>query len=120
MRILEVRSLAIPELVVVRFGRFHDDRGYFGETFRRSAAASDPDAAFLAALDFPQLNESYSRAGTIRGLHFQWNPFMGKLVRTVSGRMVDLALDIRLGSPTLGKIVAYDLPAPPDAPWTEW
>jgi dTDP-4-dehydrorhamnose 3,5-epimerase len=120
MRILEVRLLAIPELVVVRFGRFHDDRGYFAETFRRSAAATHGAATLLSELDFPQMNESYSHAGAIRGLHFQWNPFMGKLVRTVSGRMVDLALDIRVCSPTLGKIVAYELPATHDAPWTEW
>jgi dTDP-4-dehydrorhamnose 3,5-epimerase len=112
--------LAIPEIVVVRFGRYHDDRGYFTETYRRSAAASDSRTSFLGELEFVQANESFSHAGTVRGLHFQWNPFMGKLVRTVSGRMVDLALDVRVGSPTFGKIVAHAMPATADAQWSEW
>src|SRR3712207_7738933 len=59
-------------------------------------------------------SESFSRPRTIRGLHFQWNPYMGKLVRTIMGRMVDLVLDIRLGSPTFGKIIAHDIPSRPD------
>jgi dTDP-4-dehydrorhamnose 3,5-epimerase len=118
VKILEIRSLPIPELKVIRFGRFRDDRGYFTEPYRRSDL--DAEAEFLAGLSFPQSNESYSRAGVVRGLHFQWSPFMGKLVRTISGRMVDLALDIRLDSPTLGKIVAYDMPAFRDAEWSEW
>jgi dTDP-4-dehydrorhamnose 3,5-epimerase len=47
----------------------------------------------------------------LRGLHFQWNPNMGKLVRTIAGHMVDLILDLRQGSPTQGKIMAFDMPA---------
>ena len=119
MKILEVRTLPVPEIKVIRFGRFRDERGYFTEPYRRS----DVDAIrteFLAGLSFPQVNESCSRAGVVRGLHFQWNPFMGKLVRTISGRMVDLVLDIRLDSPTLGKIVAYDMPASREADCSEW
>jgi dTDP-4-dehydrorhamnose 3,5-epimerase len=120
MKILDVRSLPVPELKVVRFGRFRDERGYFTEPYRRSDFDDDPAVAFLEGLSFPQSNESYSRAGVVRGLHFQWNPFMGKLVRTISGRMVDLVLDIRLDSPTLGKIVAHDMPASPADEWSEW
>ena len=120
MEIADVHSLPIPELKVVRFARFLDERGYFTEPFRRSDVERDPRTAFLSGLTFPQANESYSNAGVIRGLHFQWNPFMGKLVRTVSGRMIDLALDIRLGSPTFGRIVAYDMPTSRDAAWSEW
>ena len=68
---------------------------------------------------FPQANESYSRAGVIPGLH-SVEPFMGKLVRTVRRRMINLVLDIRLGSPTFAKIVAYEMPAGPDVAWSEW
>jgi dTDP-4-dehydrorhamnose 3,5-epimerase len=120
VKIDDVRSLAIDDVKVVRFARFRDERGYFTEPYRRSDFELDPATGFLAGLEFPQANESFSRAGVVRGLHFQWNPFMGKLVRTVRGRMVDLALDIRLGSPTLGKIVAHDMPSTPDGDWSEW
>lgn len=120
MKILEVRPLPIPDLKVVRFARFRDDRGYFTEPYRRSDVEGDSAARFLEGLPFVQTNESYSTAGVIRGLHFQWNPFMGKLVRTVSGRMVDLALDIRVGSPTFGNVVAYDMPSTHAAEWSEW
>lgn len=120
MKIVDVRSLPIPDVRIVRFERFRDHRGYFTEPYRRSDVESNPGTGFLAGLTFPQTNESYSRAGVIRGLHFQWNPFMGKLVRTVSGRMIDLALDIRLDSPTFGRILAYDMPSSPHADFADW
>ncbi|MBN1570384.1 MAG: dTDP-4-dehydrorhamnose 3,5-epimerase family protein [Acidobacteria bacterium] len=120
MKILEVKALAIPDIKVVRFGRFPDHRGYFGEHFRKSDFNTHPQMEFLRGVDFFQCNESYSKNRTIRGLHFQWNPYMGKLVRTLSGRMTDLVLDIRKGSPTFGKIIAYDLPAAKDADFGEW
>ena len=120
MKILEVKMLAIPDLRVIRFGRFCDSRGYFTEPYRRGDLDKHPQTAFFKGLSIVQANESWSRAGTIRGLHFQWNPYMGKLVRTLSGQMVDLALDIRKGSPTCGKIVAYDMPAAPDRKFDEW
>lgn len=120
MKILSVSSLVFPEVKVVRFARFADARGYFAEPFRRSDVDAHPDLGFLRGVALPQMNESWSRAGVIRGLHFQWNPYMGKLVRTVSGRMVDLFLDIRLGSPTFGRIAACELPAPDDGPHGEW
>jgi dTDP-4-dehydrorhamnose 3,5-epimerase len=120
VRILEIHELAIPDVRVVRFARFADDRGYFTESYRRSDVEGDPDAAFLHGLEFVQVNESHSSADVVRGLHFQWNPYMGKLVRTVSGRMVDLVLDIRLGSPTFGMIVAHDMPSEPAASFAEW
>jgi len=120
MKILEVRSLQIPDVQVLRFGRFRDHRGYFSEPYRRSDFEAHPAMAAFRGLDFPQANESWSKAGVVRGLHFQWNPFMGKLVRTLNGRMVDLFLDIRKGSPTHGKIAAYDMPVTRDAEHTEW
>jgi len=120
VKILEVRNLAIPDVKVIRFARFHDHRGYFAESFRRSDFQNRPDLSFLQNVDFLQCNESYSLKGTVRGLHFQWEPFMGKLIRTLSGHMVDLILDIRNGSPTFGKIIAYDMPNDDASKFGEW
>ncbi len=120
MKIIQVRSLAIPDVKVIRFARFCDPRGYFTETYRLSDFVSRDDLGSLRDATFVQANESYSRPDVIRGLHFQWNPYMGKLVRTLFGRMVDLVLDIRKGSPTLGKVIAYDMPASPQTDYSEW
>jgi dTDP-4-dehydrorhamnose 3,5-epimerase len=120
VKLVSVTSLALPDIKVVRFARFSDRRGYFAETYRRSDVAGDPAMAFLRSTTFVQMNESWSRPSVIRGLHFQWDPFMGKLVRTCCGRMVDLFLDIRTGSPTYGKIAAYDMPADPSRDYGEW
>ena len=120
MKIIEIRSLAIPDVKIVRYARFGDERGYFTETYRKSDFFGHAGAACFQGIEFKQCNESRSRAGVIRGLHFQWNPSQGKLVRTVAGHMIDLALDIRLGSPTFGRIIAYDLPASPDAAYGDW
>ena len=121
MKILDVRTLAIPDVRVVRFARFLDARGSFTESYRRSDVEGDEAVSFLHDLAFVQVNESQSHADVVRGLHFQWNPFMGKLVRTMRGRMVDLVLDIRLGSPTFGRVVAYDMPPIlPPTEYSEW
>ena len=120
MKIEAVESLAIPALKVIRFGRFRDDRGYFTESYRLGDLSRHAETAFLHEIRFLQINESFSEAGVIRGLHFQWDPHMGKLVRTVRGSVVDLALDIRVGSPTLGRIVARDISEDPDADHGEW
>jgi dTDP-4-dehydrorhamnose 3,5-epimerase len=120
MKILEVKNLMIPDVKVIRFARFQDHRGYFSESFKQSDFQNRPDLAFLQKTDFLQCNESYSRQGTVRGLHFQWNPFVGKLIRTLFGHMVDLVLDIRRDSPTFGMIIAYDMPNDPSAEFSEW
>jgi dTDP-4-dehydrorhamnose 3,5-epimerase len=120
VKLLTVAELPIPEVKVIRYGRFPDERGYFTEVFRRSDLQKHALTAFLKGFEFVQSNESLSRKGTVRGLHFQWNPPQGKLVRTVHGHMVDLALDIRRGSPTFGKIVAYDMPARPGRESDVW
>lgn len=109
MRIISIKNFAIQDLKVIKFLRFCDDRGYFSEHFRKSDFLENSEMNFFENVEFLQCNESFSLAGTLRGLHFQWNPYMGKLVRTIRGRMVDFALDIRLGSPTFGKIIAYDM-----------
>jgi dTDP-4-dehydrorhamnose 3,5-epimerase len=120
MKIINVKALAFPEIKVIRFARFCDQRGYFTEHFRQSDFDDHPEMTFMNGVKFVQCNESYSRAGTIRGLHFQWNPYMGKLVRTLDGRMVDMVLDIRKGSPTFKKIIAYDMPADHGLDYDEW
>jgi len=75
---------------------YHDDRGFFFESYRR-------DTFFKAGInyDFPQENHSHSCQHTLRGMHFQTKPGQAKLVRVAHGRMFDVAVDIRPGSPTL-------------------
>ena len=119
MKIVNVQPLALPDVKVIRFARFRDGRGYFTELFRKSDLSA-ADVGSLRNLEIFQINESVSEAGVCRGLHFQWNPFMGKLLRTLSGRMVDMIMDIRKGSPDYGKIIQYDMPANPDAEEDEW
>lgn len=120
MQIVSVKSLVLPEIKVIRFGRFCDQRGYFAEPFRNSDFQNHPEMGFMKGVSFRQCNESYSSLDVVRGLHFQWNPFMGKLVRSIYGRMVDLVLDIRKGSPNFGKIIAYDMPSSPCNDYAEW
>jgi dTDP-4-dehydrorhamnose 3,5-epimerase len=118
MKITEIKSLAIPAVKTIRFARFADVRGYFTESFRKSDFSTQLD--FMKGVDFFQFNESFSRSNVVRGMHFQWNPLMGKLVRTIQGRMVDLFLDIRKGSPTYGKIAAYEIASTPANDYAEW
>ena len=120
MKLSEVKILSIQAIKVIRFTRFCDRRGYFAEVYRKSDFENHPDMAFMKHVEFVQCNESYSKNGAVRGLHFQWNPYMGKLVRTLAGRMIDMVLDIRKGSPTFGKIVLYDMPADHQADYQEW
>jgi len=109
MKILEIKSLTISDIKVIKFARFKDNRGYFTEQFRKSDLIGNPKLNSMKNIDFVQGNESYSKKGAIRGFHFQWNPYMGKLVRIISGQMIDFALDIRKGSQTHGKIIAYEM-----------
>jgi len=107
MKIIEIKNLNPPEVKIIKFARFTDNRGYFTEPFRKSQFLKEAIPDF----NIFQINESCSKKGVIRGLHFQWNPYMGKLVRTIKGHMIDLFLDIRKGSPTFGKINVFDMPA---------
>jgi len=99
---------AIPEVISLTPARFGDERGFFSETY--SAAAF---AGLGVAATFVQDNQSLSRPkGVLRGLHFQTPPHaQGKLVRVVRGSILDVAVDIRAGSPTFGKHVAVELSA---------
>ncbi len=120
MKILEVNKLALPGIQVIRSQRFTDHRGYFTEVFKKSDFQNNPNVAAFKDSEILQSNESFSKKGVVRGLHFQWDPFQAKLIRTLRGRMVDLFLDIRIGSPTYGKIAAYDMPSSPDVDINEW
>ncbi|HHQ44663.1 MAG TPA: dTDP-4-keto-6-deoxy-D-glucose epimerase [Candidatus Altiarchaeales archaeon] len=120
MKIIKVKKLEFPEIKTINFRRFMDDRGYFTETYRKTDFQENQELDFLTGTDFVQHNESYSKKNVIRGLHFQWNPYMGKLVRTIHGHMIDLILDIRKDSPTFGKIIAYDMPSNPEDDYNEW
>lgn len=105
---LDVKSLAIPDVRLIRPKKFGDARGFFSETYtKRSFAEAGID------LDFVQDNHSLSTTpGTIRGLHYQVHPFaQDKLVRVVSGRILDVAVDIRKSSRTFGKWVAAEISA---------
>ena len=120
MKIIEVKALDIPEVKVIRYARFCDHRGYFTEHYRKSDFHNPETMEFMKDVEFVQCNESYSMKGTVRGLHFQWNPVMGKLVRTLRGRMIDMVLDIRKGSPYFGNIILYDMPADHKKDFGEW
>lgn len=105
---LNIERLEIPAVVRVTPRRFCDNRGFFSETFcdRDLAAAGLPSV-------FVQDNHSRSEnAGTVRGLHMQAPPHaQHKLVRVTHGRILDVAVDIRVGSPTYGRHVAAELSA---------
>ncbi|NLO20097.1 MAG: dTDP-4-keto-6-deoxy-D-glucose epimerase [Ignavibacteria bacterium] len=121
MKIISVESLAFPEVKVIRFGRFSDERGYFTEPYRQSDFKEHPQLEHIFKnLSFVQMNESYSREKVLRGLHFQWLPPQGKLIRTFYGRMIDLVMDIRKNSPNYGKIIAYDMSESKTNNYSEW
>jgi dTDP-4-dehydrorhamnose 3,5-epimerase len=82
---------------------FHDERGFFTEVYRR-----DQFEALGLPGEFVQLNHSGSVHGVVRGLHFQWEPPMGKLMRVTRGAALLVAVDIRKGSPTLGQWVGIE------------
>ena len=95
---MKVIATAIKDVVIIEPQVFGDDRGYFFESYSQQ--------------QFEQDNESKSRRGVLRGLHFQKGAAaQSKLVRVVQGRVLDVAVDIRRGSPTFGKHVAVELTA---------
>lgn len=94
----------IDGLKLVTAKHFADDRGYLLQSWVKSSLAQSGIAD-----RFEQAIQSVSRRGVIRGLHFQWDPPMGKLVRCVAGAVVDVAVDIRPGSPTLGDHAMVEL-----------
>ena len=103
---ITIESRHLDDVVVLVPDIFKDDRGFFSETFR-----ADQFRLLGLPTDFVQDNHSRSAKGVVRGLHFQWDPPMGKLMRVTVGSAFLVAVDIRTGSPTLGKWVGVECSA---------
>lgn len=102
---MQVIKTPIPDVIEFQPKVFGDERGYFVETFRQ-----DIFEQTVGKVHFVQDNESMSSYGVLRGLHFQRPPFtQSKLVRAIQGKVLDVAVDIRLGSLTYGQHVAVVL-----------
>lgn len=102
---MEVIKTALEGVVIIEPRVFKDDRGYFFESFSQREFEEK-----VRPINFVQDNESMSSYGVMRGLHFQAPPFtQSKLVRCVKGKVLDVAVDIRKGSPTYGQHVAVEL-----------
>ena len=102
MKIIET---AIEDVVIIEPRLFKDERGYFFESFSQREFEEK-----IRKISFVQDNESKSSYGVLRGLHFQKPPFaQSKLVRVVKGAVLDVAVDIRVGSPTFGQHVSIEL-----------
>jgi len=99
---------SIPDVALIKPKVFVDDRGYFVESFRQDKF----EEAIGHKVNFIQDNESKSTKGVLRGLHFQLPPAsQSKLVRVIEGKVLDVAVDIREGSPTYGQYVSAELSA---------
>src|SRR5215831_16071475 len=103
---IRIESTSLQDVVVVVPDIFQDSRGFFTETYRE-----DQFRALGLPTQFVQDNHSRSSKGVVRGLHFQWEPPMGKLMRVTAGSAFLVAVDIRKGSPTLGKWVGVEASA---------
>ena len=96
----------ISDVILIKPKIYKDDRGYFYETFRKDLLEN----IIGYSINFCQDNESKSTKGVIRGLHYQIGSYsQAKLVRVISGRVLDVAVDIRKSSPTFGQYVAIEL-----------
>jgi dTDP-4-dehydrorhamnose 3,5-epimerase len=103
---IKIESRHLGDVAVVVPEVFQDSRGFFSETYR-----ADQFEALGLPTNFVQDNHSKSAKGVVRGLHFQWEPPMGKLMRVTAGSAFLVAVDIRKGSPTLGKWVGVEASA---------
>jgi dTDP-4-dehydrorhamnose 3,5-epimerase len=103
---IKIESTHLRDVVVIVPDIFQDSRGFFSETFR-----ADQFESLGLPTEFVQDNHSRSARGVVRGLHFQWEPPMGKLMRVTMGSAFLVAVDIRKGSPTLGKWVGVEASA---------
>ncbi|MEO8410312.1 MAG: dTDP-4-dehydrorhamnose 3,5-epimerase, partial [Propionivibrio sp.] len=105
---MKISQLAIADVLLIEPRVFGDERGFFYESFNQQAF----NAAIGLDLSFVQDNHSKSARDVLRGLHYQLPPkAQGKLVRVVAGEVFDVAVDIRPGSPTLGRWVGERLSA---------
>jgi dTDP-4-dehydrorhamnose 3,5-epimerase len=96
----------LPGLTILEPSIFPDERGFFTETYRREWHA---EAGIPAAEEFIQDNHSRSSRGVVRGMHFHIGPGVAKLVRCARGRVLDVAVDLRRGSPTYGQWEGVEL-----------
>src|SRR5579864_8789803 len=103
---LRIESTHLDGIAVIVPEVFEDQRGFFMETYR-----SDQFRALGLPTEFVQDNHSRSAKNVLRGLHFQWEPPMGKLMRVIRGSAFLVAADIRKGSPTLGKWFGVEVSA---------
>ena len=103
---LRIESRPLSDICVLAPQVFQDERGFFTEVFR-----ADQFRAMGLPYEFVQDNHSGSVRGVLRGLHFQWEPPMGKLMRVTRGTAFLVAVDIRKGSPTLGKWFGTEISA---------
>ena len=103
---IKVESRSLRDVTVLVPEIFQDARGFFMEVFRKDKFAENG-----LPVDFVQDNHSKSVRGVVRGLHFQWDPPMGKLMRVTAGAAFLVAVDIRIGSPTLGQWVGVEASA---------
>jgi len=101
---MKIISTPVPEVLIIEPKVFGDERGFFVETYSEARYKN-----FGILLDFVQDNHSRSSKGVLRGLHFQLNQPQGKLVRVVRGSVFDVALDIRVGSPSFGQAAWVEL-----------
>lgn len=99
---MQQQPTEIPDVILCTPRVFEDDRGYFFESFNQKTF---PDVTFV------QDNQSFSHKGVLRGLHYQIKKPQAKLVRAISGEILDVAVDLRVNSPTFKKYVAYKLSA---------
>jgi dTDP-4-dehydrorhamnose 3,5-epimerase len=98
---------SLPDVWIIEPVVFKDARGYFMEVFKQAEFEQH-----IGTVHFMQENESCSAKGVLRGLHYQLAPFaQAKLVRVIQGTVLDVAVDIRRGSPTFGQYVAVELSA---------
>lgn len=96
---MNIEQTPIPDLVILTPAVFEDERGYFFESYSKSKLER-----LGIHIDFVQDNQSFSKRGTLRGLHYQNPPFaQTKLVRVLQGEIMDVAVDLRKDSPTFGK-----------------
>jgi len=101
---MKVTDCEIEGLKIIELAVHGDNRGFFVERFN-----NDKFAAAGLPVDFVQDNHSRSASGIIRGLHYQYAPAQGKLVGVIRGKVLDVAVDVRLNSPTFGKHLALEL-----------
>ena len=102
---MKVIKTAIEDVVIIELDVFGDSRGYFFESYSQKKFDEQ-----VRTVRFVQDNESKSKYGVLRGLHYQKGKYsQSKLVRVVKGRVLDVAVDIRKGSPTYGEYVAIEL-----------